>query len=62
MFYPMYLGSPYRLSSDTVQSQRPVVFLFMNLQKDAWKKIEDKGGYLLIDHIVEAFFWPARHG
>jgi len=57
MFYPLHLGSPYRLSPDnSAQAKAGGIFIYDFLQKDAWKKIEDKGGYLLIDHIVEAFF------
>lgn len=57
MFYPLHLGSPYRLSPDPGgKANAAGIFIYEFLQKDAWKKIEDKGGYLLIDHIVEAFF------
>ncbi|MEO6359655.1 MAG: hypothetical protein ABIO43_03650 [Sphingomicrobium sp.] len=57
MFYPLHLGSPYRLSPDnSSKGNASGIFIYDFLQKDAWRKIEERGGYLLIDHIVEAFF------
>lgn len=56
MYYPMHLGSPYRLGPDSSESKAGEIFIYDFLQIDAWKKIEERGGYLLIDHIVESFF------
>lgn len=57
MFYALHLGSPYRLSpNNNGKANASGIFIYDFLNKDAWKKIVDTGGYLLIDHSVEAFF------
>lgn len=57
MFYVLHLGSPYRLSPDNAaKANAGGIFIYDFLDREAWKKIQDRGGYLLIDHIVEAFF------
>lgn len=57
MFYPIHLGSPYRLNNDaSPNSKGGGVFIYDHLDRDALSAITDNGGYLLIDHIVESFF------
>lgn len=57
MLYPLHLGSPYRLSrGHSGKVNADGIFIYDFLQRDAWKRIQDSGGYLLIDHIVESFF------
>lgn len=57
MFYPVHLGSPYRLARDLSPGAKSGgIFIYDHLNWDAWRAIEDRGGYLLVDHIVESFF------
>jgi len=61
MFYVLHLGSPYRLSPDNAaKANAGGIFIYDFLDREAWKKIQDRGGYLLIDHIVEASRLPKK--
>jgi hypothetical protein len=60
MYYPLHLGSPYRLSRESsVKKNGGGMFVYDGLNREAWAQIQQAGGYVLIDHIVESFFGRA---